>query len=249
MVHASDLNYYYCKYHGHVGAANRLFKEYVIASFLECWEFNRAPYSLIQVLPEHILPDLSIPRKSFDAPCFGLQEITGAVDLSRINEDILASSRPRIRLKQDLLKLAFFDIWTCNEDRNSGNYNILFKYVEREYVIYPIDHEACFNNGNFERGLVPVTFEDNLIYSTLFAKLFQGREWEKEEFLASLRERFYLCAQRCQENVEKFLQEIPRGWNLDLVKKGEELRRYLLNDEWFKTCWGSFLEFLEYFTK
>lgn len=248
MVHASDLNYYYCKYHGHVGAANKLFKEYLIASFMRCWGFNQAPFSLVQVLPEHIPADLGIVRKSFDVPCFGLQAIEDVADLSKLNEDILANSRRKTALKQDVLKLAFFDIWTGNEDRHTGNYNILYKLVDGSYVLYPIDHEACFNHGNFEHGLTEVTYQDNLIYSTFFSKMFNRKEFQNQERLENLKETFYLCSQSCKENVNDYLQEIPNGWNINTVQKEAELNQHLLNDEWFETCWNTFLEFLQYFT-
>ncbi|WEK36022.1 MAG: hypothetical protein P0Y53_00790 [Candidatus Pseudobacter hemicellulosilyticus] len=246
MVHASDLNFYYCKYHGHVGAAHKLFKEYLIASFLECWEFRRVPIGLIQVLPEHIPQNLGIVRKSFDVPSFGLQEIQGVADLSKINEDVLVNARPKRELKNDLLKLAFFDIWTCNEDRSSGNYNILYKHVDGEYVIYPIDHEACFNHGNFERGLTPITYEDNLIYSTLFYKLFHKGELKNKDNLEGLKERFYLYSRNCGKKVGKILQEIPQSWDINIVKKEGELKQFLLNDDWFEICWNSFIEFLNF---
>jgi len=48
IIHASDLNFYYCKYHNLVGAAHRLFKEMLIASFLDSWQFNHAPVALIR---------------------------------------------------------------------------------------------------------------------------------------------------------------------------------------------------------
>jgi hypothetical protein len=248
MVHASDLNYYYCKYHGYVGAANKLFKEYLVASFQQCWGFNQAPFRLIQVLPEHIPADLGIVRRSFDVPCFGLQVIEDAVDLTKISEDILARSKKRTALKEDILKLAFFDIWTCNEDRHAGNYNILYKLVNGLYFIYPIDHEACFNHQNLERGLTEVTYEENLIYSTSFAKLFNSKELKNKERLENLKQRLYLCTESCKQKVNNYLQEIPNGWNINIVQKERELNQYLLNDQWFNTCWNTFLEFLQYFS-
>lgn len=248
IVHASDMNSYYCKYHGHVGAAHRLFKELVVAKFLHCWGFNQSPISLIEVRPEHIPVNLGIVRKCFDVPCFGLQAIEDAGELSKVTEDVLANSRKKSGLKEDVLKLAFFDIWTCNEDRHSENYNILYKLLDGSYVLYPIDHEACFNNGNFEHGLTEVTYQDNIIYSTFFAKLFNQAELKNQERLEKLKQTFYLCSQSCKENVNNFLQELPDGWNINIVDKEAELNQYLLNDEWFETCWNTFLEFLQYFT-
>lgn len=247
IVHASDLNFYYCKYHGHVGTAHRLFKEYLVASFLQCWGFNQSPFCLLEVLPEHIPVDLTITRRSFDVPCFALQSIEDAGDLNKITEDIIANSRRKTALKEDVLKLAFFDIWTCNEDRHTGNYNILYKLIDNSYLIYPIDHEACFNHQNLERGLALIDYESSLIYSTFFAKLFNPKELKNQERLENMKQRFYLCSKSCNQNVNNYLQDIPNGWHIDIVQKEAELNQYLLNDQWFEDCWNTFLEFLQYF--
>ncbi|WP_407520976.1 hypothetical protein PDL71_11120 [Lacibacter sp. MH-610] len=248
IIHASDLNFYYCKYHSNVGTANRLFKEWLIASFLSDWQFNRSSINFIQALPEHIPNDLGIPRNQFDVPCFGLQKIDDAIDLTQISEDAVVRSRNKNNLKADLLKLAFFDIWTANEDRNSNNYNIIYKQVGGEYLGYPIDHEACFNFQNFENGLVQITYQDSLIYSSFFAKLFKTSEFKSKERVENLKDSFYLCSRNCRQNVNAYLQNIPAGWNVNIVAKEAELNQFLLNDEWFEECWHTFLEFLQYFT-
>lgn len=248
MVHASDLNFYYCKYHGHVGTAHRLFKEYLIASFVRCWNFYQPQFHLLQVLPEHILVDLTIPGRCFDVPCFALERIQEAGDLNRITEDIIVRSRKKTALKEYVLKLAFFDIWTSNEDRHTANYNILYKLIDGSFVIYPIDHEACFNHQNLERGLTLIDYESTLVYSTFFYKLFTSKELKSQEMLEKLKQTVYLCSQRCREHTKDALLEIPIGWNINVAQKEEELNRYLLNDQWFEDCWQTFLEFLQYFT-
>lgn len=248
IVHGSDLNFYYCKYHNLVGTAHRLFKEYLIACFLDCWQFNHAPFSLIEVRPEHVPIDLTIPRNRFDVPCFGLQKLENVFDLNKVTEDILANSKNKKALKADVLKLAFFDIWTCNEDRHINNYNILYRLADGEYIVYPIDHEACFNSQNLENGLFQITYEDSLIYSSFFSKLFKASDFSNKERIENLKDSFYLCTQNCRQNVNAYLQNIPAGWNVNLVAKEAELNQFLLNDEWFEECWHTFLEFLQYFT-
>lgn len=249
IIPASDMNSYYCKYHSGTGIAHRLFKEYLIACFLDCWQLNHAPFCLIEVLPEHIPGDLTIPRNRFDAPCFGLQKIENVFDLNKVTEDILVNSKNKKALKNDVLKLAFFDIWTCNEDRHINNYNILCRLVDVGYILYPIDHEACFNSGNLERGLFQITYEDSLIYSSFFSKLFKPSDFANKERIKSIRDSFYLCTQNCKENVNAYLQNIPASWNVNLTVKETELNDYLLNGGWFDECWHTFLEFLQYFTE
>ncbi|MDE3212586.1 MAG: hypothetical protein KGM98_05070 [Bacteroidota bacterium] len=248
IIHASDLNFYYCKYHYFAGTAHRLFKEYLIGSFLDCWQLKHSPISLIEVLPEHIPSDLTIPRNRFDVPCFRLQKLENAFDLNQLTENLLEKSRNNIELKADLIKLAFFDIWISNEDRHLNNYNILVKLDSRKYTIYPIDHEACFNSQNLENGLYQITFEDSLIYSTLFSKLFKINEFSNKARTENLKESFYLCTLNCRRHLKSFLENIPAGWSVDIAKKEEELHQYLLNKNWFEECWHTFLDFLQYFT-
>lgn len=246
IVHASDLNSYYCKYHN-VGTAHRLFKEYLIACFLQCWHFDHAPTALIKVLPEHIPVDLTIPKNRFDTPCFGLEKIKDVFDLNKATEGVLTNLREKEALRAIVLKLAFFDIWTCNEDRHSNNYNLLAQSVNNKYILYPIDHEACFNSQNLERGLVSITYEDSLFYSSFFRNLFKSNKFTNRSRLEKLKQYFYLCALDCRKHINFYLQGIPQEWNVDTANKEAELNRFLLNNEWYEECWHTFLQFLENF--
>ncbi len=248
LVHGSDMNFYYCKYFESIGTANKLFKEFLVASFLSDWELNHAPFQVIKVLPEHIPDNLTIPKNRFYAPCFGSQRVMDASDLTKVSEDIIVNSRNRKAIKSDLLRLSFFDIWTCNEDRHSGNYNLLYKFENEGYRLYAIDHEACFNHQNFERGLVSIDYESSLIYSSFFSKLFRPSEFKNQAALTSLRQSLYICSLSCKEKIAITLKNIPQEWNVDIVEKEAELNKYLLNDEWFRDSWSTFLTFLQYYS-
>lgn len=248
LVHGSDMNYYYCKYFASIGTANKLFKEYLIASFLSEWEFNHAPFKLIKVQPEHIPLSLTIPKNRFDAPCFGSQKLFEVGDLTKVTEDIIINSKYKKSVKNDILRLSFFDIWTCNEDRHSGNYNVLYKFEENRYRLYPIDHEACFNHQNLERGLVSIDYESSLIYSSFFAKLFRPSEFKNQDVLNNLKQSLYICSLSCKQKIAIILNNIPQEWNVNLVEKEVELNKFLLNDKWFDESWNTFLEFLQYYS-
>jgi hypothetical protein len=218
-----------------------------VACFLGCWQFNQAPFALVQVRPEHIPVDLTIPKNRFDAPCFGLQKIQNAFDLNKATEGILINSREKDVLKASVLKLAFFDIWTSNEDRHSNNYNLLAQFINNKYILYPIDHEACFNSQNLERGLFSITYEDSLIYSTFFRNLFKANKFRNKQRIENLKQSFYLCALNCRQHINFYLQGVPQEWNVDIATKETELSRFLLNDKWYEECWHTFLEFLAKF--
>ena len=99
-----------------------------------------------------------------------------------------------------------------------------------------------------EYGLFQITYEDSLIYSSLFSKLFKANDFSNKERVENLKDSFYLCTLNCRLNLSTYIQNIPTGWNVNLVAKEAELNQLLLNDEWFEECWHTFLEFLQYFT-
>ncbi|SFE39909.1 hypothetical protein SAMN05518672_1061 [Chitinophaga sp. CF118] len=83
VVNSSDMNLYFCKYNRLAARAYRLYKEYLIASFLPIWGFNSNPINLIKINDEHIPSGLGIKRSCFESPCFGLQMIESSNELDK----------------------------------------------------------------------------------------------------------------------------------------------------------------------
>jgi hypothetical protein len=230
-----------------IGSATRLFKEGLVASFLPKWGFNSISFAGIQVLPEHIPIDLGIQRNRFNVPCFGLAYLDEAFDLSKLSEDMLLKAKERKEVKAHLLKLAFFDIWLSNEDRHLNNYNILVKRVQNAYKIYPIDHEAAFNHDNLMHDLYVMPFENTLLYSPIFHKLFNNNELTDIHTLANLKKEAYLCVLRCQADLNDFLGVVPGVWDIDIAEKRDYLDRNIFRVEWFEECWREFLNYIQIF--
>ena len=44
----------------------------------------------------------------------------------------------RFANKNDVLKIALFDYWISNEDRNHNNYNLMLKMVKEEYPLWQV---------------------------------------------------------------------------------------------------------------
>jgi hypothetical protein len=246
IVHCSDQNYYYCKYHRGHGSAYRLFKEYFMASLIDCWELKHADFNIVQVLAEHLPDDLGIPKRHFSFPCFGSKKIIDTVILSKVNEDVLLKSKGKHNIKEDLLKISFFDMVFANEDRHLNNYNILLSQIQNEYMLYPIDHEACFNHSNIDRGMAVLTYEETLIYSTLFNKLYSNYELKDKKALALLKDKYYLCYRNCVNKIDEILATTPAEWGINIAAVSGNLKSYL-TDEWFNECWREFLIYLQLF--
>ncbi len=203
-------------------------------------------FEFIEILEEHIPLDLGISKNHFKSTCFGSKKINDTVILSKLTEDVLLKSKGKKALKEDFFKIAFFDMLFANEDRHLNNYNLLFTLVQNEYVLYPIDHEACFNHQNLNRPLVVLTYEETLVYSTLFNKLFNNIELSDKDILAQRKEKYYLCYRKCVERIEEIVSNTPRSWSISNDQISKDLRIFL-SDDWFESCWKEFLIYIQLF--
>lgn len=246
IVHGDDLHFHYCKYNRFSGQAYRLFKEWLIGSFIAHWGFYTTPVSLLQVRPEDIPDDLGISRRFFDAPCFALQESPKSNELDNQTVELLANHASK-ELKNDFLKLCFMDIWIGNEDRSHNNYNILLIKETKDYALFPIDHEACFNHGELRGPLIPITYEESLIYSEAFSKLFSHADVIPAR-VAEKKAMYYLCRTACLEQLPAILSAIPAAWQIDIQHQHEILARFLFDDEWFDEAWKTFVSYLRLYT-
>lgn len=246
LVHGDDLHFHYCKYNRFSGPAYRLFKEWLIASFIPHWGFYSTPVNFLQVRPEDIPNDLGINRRFFDAPCFALRESRQCTELDKQTVELL----PKLAsdsLKSDFLKLCFLDIWVANEDRSHNNYNILLIKGGKGYEVFPIDHEACFNHGEIRGSLIPITYEESLIYSEAFLKLFKPSDLIPAK-VADKKGIYYLCRTACLNQLPAILSAIPPEWQMDMEEQQNILARFLFDDQWFEEAWETFLTYLHYYT-
>ncbi len=250
IISCEGLKDYYAKYNRpNNSVAFRLFKEYLAACFLKLWEFKQPNYCFINVRKEDLPTDLTIPKKCFSVPSFGIEKIEESIDLNKITEELLVKSKRKFKTKEDLLKLAFFDIWLSNEDRHSGNFNILCKYDEKGYDIYPIDHAAIFNHGILNAPIDLLTFDETLINSNLFSKLLIINMLKVKRDREGIRKKYYLYAENCKKNINNILKYVPPEWKIDILDVEEKLIKYILNDTWFDNCWNQYLLYFELLKK
>jgi hypothetical protein len=244
LVHGSDLHFHYCKYNRSTGPAYRLYKEWLIASFIPVWGFYSSAVQLIQVQPEHLPDNLGIKKVCFDMPCFALQQAPPAcTELDKQTVEILLPGLISPTLKDDFLRLCFFDIWVANEDRNHNNYNIILVSEKERYRLFPIDHEACFNHGELRGPLTPITFEESLIYSAAFAKLYKAQDL-RSGMLDKSRNQYYIYMGAAREKLLQILHGLPNEWQIDIVAEQEILARFLFDDTWFNQAWETFLDYI-----
>lgn len=127
LVSCEDDNNYICRYSSHSPPKN-LIKDYIAYNFLKEWGIKCPEYSLVYIdkdlIPKNYIGNFTQPR-CFDIPIFGSRFLKDAVMIDNFMGNADYNSKRKIKNKIDLLKISFFDLWICNEDRNNNNYNLL----------------------------------------------------------------------------------------------------------------------------
>ncbi|MEN9875199.1 MAG: hypothetical protein RLZZ529_196 [Bacteroidota bacterium] len=237
LVTCSDLNEWVCKYDRF---PTYLFNELIGSEFARIWNINTPEICKIIVdikyIPFERYPKLT--PNHFIKECFGSKLIEDSED---VNDALLSSFkdkkyRNRIVNKSDLLKIAFFDIWLCNDDRNFGNNNLLIKtdkYDDKHF--YVIDHTTLFNSSHLERELAELT-EDDSILNTDMARLLLGNLKKLTKIVDNLVDSFYICTSECENNIDNILAKTPQSWDIDIPKIKGRMTSELFSEEWKKKC-------------
>jgi hypothetical protein len=102
-----------------------------------------------------------------------------------------------------------------NDDRNSGNYNLMVKATGDKYEFWAIDHGAIFHTGTQEMENYPLTLEDSLLNSPLLPKLYQKKQLFDREMHEELKKSWYICTTLCKENYHEIINSIPEQWSIN----------------------------------
>ena len=144
--------------------------------------------------------------------------------------------KTQIDRKNDFLKICLFDIWLSNEDRCSNNTNlILDKSVKGEFRFTVFDHGALFNTSRLSQGLAIITEEDSLISSDFALALFRSKH-KMPEITQEVVKDFYICVDRCQQNLVQILDNIPEEWNVNRDRLTALLSESIFTDKWLQEC-------------
>lgn len=248
LVSCNDLNYWVCKYDRfHLN----LFNELLAAEFAKIWNIKVPETSLIKVKEEHIPNDM-IPRLQkywFDKECFGSLYLENAKEIDQTMFSLFKEKmfRDKVRNKSDFLKIALFDIWLSNEDRNFNNFNLLLNTSsDKISFFYAIDHVNLFNTSSLQYGLCELT-EDESIIKTELSRILFSRNTNTRQIVNTLIQNFYLCTLECKDNLPEILRKIPPSWNLDLKHLKYELDNSIFRDSWLKKCDNTFKQFVQSF--
>lgn len=245
LVTCNDLNDWVCKYDRF---PNYLFNELIASEFGKLWGINVPCTSLIKVKAEHIPFEKykNLQPNFFDKDCFGSLFLASTKEIDLTFEPLFKDKayRDKINTKSDFLKIALFDIWLANEDRNYNNNNLLMYYAkDHSMSFYAIDHVNIFNSSFFNYGIQALT-EDDSIINTGLAKLLFAHDRKLGVMVDKLVEIFYLCTKDCETNLERILALVPNSWAIDIVDIKAKMEHYLFNDAWKKQCEENFRTFI-----
>jgi hypothetical protein len=243
LVHANDFNFYVCKYNTSSLSANMLFRECMCSSFLKIWEFKIPDFDFVH-LQNHHIPD-ALKNINTEMPCFGTLYNNEYREIDAFISGMSTKQKRRFINKQDVLKIALFDYWVSNEDRNHNNYNLMLQIVNEEYRILPIDGGSVFHTGNQDKENYTLSLDESILSSPLIFSLFKVKELCTPGLLEELREYYYFCIRSCKQSFEEIINKVPTSWLINKPKEVQNLERFLFKEDWINEVWETFTQHLQ----
>ena len=247
VVKDTNLDDFACKY----DSPQKLLKEYLAHHFLQIWGLPVMTAAFIEVLPEHIDPNnikqgIITNRTQphhFRKPCFGTLYNN---DSSLMTNTLVGLKSNYTELnkyvnKDDFLKIALFDLWIVNTDRNHGNYNILVQSIGGGYLITPIDHSEIFDGFDIGNKLNQLTPEDSILTSDL-ASVFLYNKKKIEATIVTLLDNFPTFVKECGKILPKLVEHCPDSWCGNRPKLLQDLNNFVEDDVWMQETLQNFRE-------
>ena len=244
-VMANDENIWYCKYKDN----NILFNELLAYHFAKIWNINIPECALISIdYDKYVAPfeDKRFLQKNFfDKECFGSQALEDAFEVNNaiINKQITQ----KIINKEDFLKIALFDIWLANDDRNANNYNLLLAPTDKGFMLlYVIDHADIFNtSAAYRYKIYELTEDDTVLNSNLATVLFR----KNSGFVLKVNDvitDFYNNVKLCEAQLPTILAKVPDNWKID-IPMYEKAIRNIFETQWLDSCEKTFRTYTQIF--
>lgn len=238
MVLCSDLNPYICKYMRSSATSYKLTCEFIGSQYAKAWGLTTPDVAFVWI-KDHHWNKLRVPHL-LNVPSIGSKYMEGVIDISSSTYRELQTSADQL---SDLLKIALFDIWISNEDRNINNANLMYQ-IDKDRIV-AIDFGCIFNTATFDSPLSQLTLTDTILYSDLFKELSSGfKNSTISRIINNLKQYYTLALERSAKQNECILMQIPVEWSISdkIVKtKIEEL----FDNNWIKASWENFVENVE----
>ena len=237
LVVCSDMNAYICKYKRSSGSSFKLVCELIGSVMAVAWQVETPEMSFVRIKPEHWI-GLSV-QHSVSSVSFGTKRIERVVDVNSSTFDDINSST---KLLRQLIKIALFDFWLGNEDRNDNNANLLYD-LEHDKLI-SIDYGCILNTASFELPMTQLTSNESILCSDFFQHLIRNKEIPNLAIVLNGLEKEYADSlEQSKLQIKHVINEMPKEWNVSAIIVEDKLKQ-LFEEQWIKGAWNNFVESL-----
>lgn len=201
--------------------------------------------SLVDVAREHIPEEMlgdGLTFTNLEEPLIGFKEIKNVVEVADAFSEGISRTNLSKYNKEAFLTIALFDIWLSNDDRNINNTNILVRLEKNVFQPIAIDHEKIFNTGSLTLDIYELSYEDSMLYSSLYHLLFKSYKSSApliDKICASL----YPNSEICNEQLDAILADVPVEWGIDTSELQDRLQRNIFSASWLAKVDSTFKEF------
>ena len=237
LVMCSDKNAYVCKYMRSSLAAYKMVCELIGARMAMAWQIATPEVAFVQIKQGHWAGHF-VPH-NHHAPAFGSKQLYSVVD---VTPTTYREVKPSQTALQQLMKIALFDFWMANEDRNANNANLLYD-VLRERIV-SIDYGCILNTATYDFPMSQLTSTDTILWSDLFKHLAHGHKKESiDDIVKGLEKDYADCLKQSGRAVRLILDELPEEWKVSSNIVEAKLSQ-LFEKQWFRGVWENFMECL-----
>lgn len=237
LVTCSDMSTYICKYMRSSAAAYKLVCELIGSQMAASWQIDSPDYAFVHIHQRH-WNGRQLSHNAY-APAIGSKRIEGVVDVTP--STFREVNRTIIQLHQ-LMKIALFDFWIANEDRNANNANLLYDVVQEKIV--SIDYGCILNTATYDFPLSQLTTTDTILCSDLFHHLIrEKRQTAIDSITTELKQDYSTCLKRSLLQVDEILTALPKEWNVSSEVVSEKLKQ-LFDEHWMSETWNNFMDCL-----
>lgn len=238
LVLCSDLHSYICKYMRSSASACKLACELIGSTLASCWNLPTPNIAFVLIKPDH-WAGLRTPH-SVSALTLGSERLEGVID---VTPTTYREIEPTKVASEQLVKIALFDFWIANEDRNANNANLLYDINRGCFV--SIDYGCILNTATFDFPMSQLTSTDTILWSDLFQHLLGGtKEAAITKIVESTKAYYKECIKQSQDGIATILENLPSDWNVpkDVV---EWKLNQLLEADWISEVWDNFIDNLK----
>lgn len=237
---------YFCKYLKAISRAelNCLAYEIIANYLLKYLNLPTPEIALVKISPDTLIKEkIKFNRRlSTGDVCFGSREVKFATELHAIQHNIKKKGYDQIENPEDIIRIAFFDLWVMNVDRGRYyedgqiNYNLLLAPVENKQKIIAFDHSFIFGGvqqiGTFNPRM-GVNARNMLISTPYYQNII--KYVGNDKFHIVVEEFVSLLPSFNQPSLVKLVKKLEHSWDLS-YKLDERIISLLTDAEHIKTC-------------